>query len=127
MKIKRIDKPGRLGRAQTSGTVPTKPRSFRSPRFERAGEDPVELFGELQAQGVELMVEVCRVVKVELMTSGSMPEDVALDALEVEVDDDQTVIAVTQTATSVFEPEPLVRTVGVVSSICLLRMPWIAI
>lgn len=62
--------------------------------LEPARQDSVELVGDFQTQSIKLMAEIGRVVKVELVAFWGMPEDVAIGIHEVEVDDDQAVVAV---------------------------------
>ena len=74
--------------------VGERPGSIGFPGLERAGQDSVELIGDFHAQGEELVVEIARLVEVELMAFRGMPEDVVLGVHEVEVDDGEAVVAV---------------------------------
>jgi hypothetical protein len=62
--------------------------------LEVTGEYFVKLIGNFHAEGIELMVEVGCVVKVELMTARCVPDYKLLAVHEVEMSDGETIILV---------------------------------
>ena len=62
--------------------------------LEATGEHSVELVGDFHAQGEELVVEVGRVVEIELMATGCVPQDETFGVHEIEMNDGEAIIRV---------------------------------
>ena len=62
--------------------------------LEATGEHFVELVGDFHAQRIELMVEVGRIVEIELVATGCVPEDKTFGVHEVEMNDGEAIILV---------------------------------
>ena len=62
--------------------------------LEATGEHSVELVGDFHAQGEELVVEVGRIVEIELMATGCVPQDETFGVHEIEMDDGEAIIRI---------------------------------
>jgi hypothetical protein len=58
------------------------------------GQDLVELGGQFHTERAQLAIELGEVVIIELVASGSVPEDVTTDVLKIEVNNHETVVKI---------------------------------